>query len=171
MFSRSSLRALRHGDVSEGLCGKREIKYCKPLAKARYNVLWDWSCPCWSQRERCLILLAVVNYCLKSGFQLSSSCSEDGKMDHKPPFKSYLTLSTQWTWKAEICVWPSRPTGWYQSGNNMGKKLLMGKVPNWFVTRVWCFSHLCYFPEMKHNDLLHNDAHDQDFQFLYRKSS
>lgn len=31
----------------------------------------------------------VVNYCLKSGFQLLSSCSKDGKMGHKPPFKSY----------------------------------------------------------------------------------
>lgn len=35
----------------------------------------------------------------------------------------------------------------------MRKKLITGKVPKWFVIRVWCFSHFLCFPETKHNDL------------------
>lgn len=47
----------------------------------------------------------------------------------------------------------------------MGKKLLIGKVPNWFVIRVWCFSHLLFF--RKEAEWL-GCAHAQDFQFLYK---
>lgn len=46
--------------------GKHEVKYCKLLAKASQRVLWDRSCHRWSQWELCLILLAVVNYCLNN---------------------------------------------------------------------------------------------------------
>lgn len=50
----------------------------------------------------------------------------------------------------DLCITIS-PHWLISKWNNMGKKLFTGKVPNWFAIRVWCFSHLFYFPATKHN--------------------